>query len=320
MISAAWYSVVQFKLNLGKLDQLADVIMYIHRTYSVPSDIKEMELIHIIDSLDDNRVNASIENLTNYVPYRLLTPFFSRELTRKPDHQKNALICELSMQTDRFFYKVSKTSKDILVNDAWMEYILLNQNFIWGWLNYKLIHFLQKRNPNVPAIPFKITPPGKRDLGLAGKTWNKIIAQTDAFDIYSDQPFTSENLSSYGGLSIDHFLPWSFVLHDEMWNLVPTFKNINSSKGNRLPSVDAYLDKLCHIQYKALEYLVQNEHSRVIEDYLTLNISINSSTMLSGLFKNVFEKKLKDTILPLYQIAYNQGFEVWRFDPIILRT
>ncbi|MDU1032741.1 HNH endonuclease domain-containing protein [Clostridium sp.] len=27
---------------------------------------------------------------------------------------------------------------------------------------------------------------------------------------------------------MDHFIPWSFAFHDQMWNLVPTFNNINS--------------------------------------------------------------------------------------------
>ncbi|MDY5576621.1 MAG: HNH endonuclease domain-containing protein [Lachnospiraceae bacterium] len=35
-------------------------------------------------------------------------------------------------------------------------------------------------------------------------------------------------------ISIDHFVPWSYVAHDEMWNLNPTTKSINSSKRNNL--------------------------------------------------------------------------------------
>ena len=31
--------------------------------------------------------------------------------------------------------------------------------------------------------------------------------------------------ANLGPLSIDHFIPWGFVLHDEAWNLVPMFRN-----------------------------------------------------------------------------------------------
>ena len=38
--------------------------------------------------------------------------------------------------------------------------------------------------------------------------------------------FTDQNISKYGGMSLDHFIPWSFVLHNEIWNLYPMYKNL----------------------------------------------------------------------------------------------
>lgn len=34
--------------------------------------------------------------------------------------------------------------------------------------------------------------------------------------------------------SIDHIIPWSYIYHDDLWNLVYTHKSCNSSKSNRL--------------------------------------------------------------------------------------
>ncbi len=34
--------------------------------------------------------------------------------------------------------------------------------------------------------------------------------------------------------SIDHVIPWSYIYHDDLWNLVYTHKGCNSSKSNRL--------------------------------------------------------------------------------------
>ena len=34
--------------------------------------------------------------------------------------------------------------------------------------------------------------------------------------------------------SIDHVIPWSYIYHDDLWNLVYTHKSCNSSKSNRL--------------------------------------------------------------------------------------
>ena len=45
-------------------------------------------------------------------------------------------------------------------------------------------------------------------------------------------------------ISVDHFVPWQYVAHDELWNLHPTTKSINSSKSNNLPVWDRYFSQL----------------------------------------------------------------------------
>ena len=35
--------------------------------------------------------------------------------------------------------------------------------------------------------------------------------------------------------NVDHFIPWSFVMNDELWNLMPMDSSLNSAKNNRLP-------------------------------------------------------------------------------------
>lgn len=82
-------------------------------------------------------------------------------------------------------------------------------------------------------------------------------------DIYTGKDFTKENYEIYGGLSIDHFIPWSFVLHDEMWNLVPTFKNINSSKSDKLLNYNRYIDDFCDMQYMAVTYILEKESKKI---------------------------------------------------------
>jgi hypothetical protein len=37
-------------------------------------------------------------------------------------------------------------------------------------------------------------------------------------------------------ISLDHYVPWSFVVHDQLWNLIPTTKSVNSKKSDLLPS------------------------------------------------------------------------------------
>jgi CRISPR/Cas system Type II protein with McrA/HNH and RuvC-like nuclease domain len=44
-------------------------------------------------------------------------------------------------------------------------------------------------------------------------------------------------------IAVDHFVPWSFVHSDELWNFVLTSQSLNSKKGSKLPA-EKYLEKL----------------------------------------------------------------------------
>lgn len=111
-------------------------------------------------------------------------------------------------------------------------------------------------------------------------------------------------------LSINHFIPWRFVLHDEMGNLVPTFKNINSSKSDKLLKYDTYINDFCDIQYKAVTYLAQKGKERGLEGFIDVLKIENFYEYLQYKTKEDFNEKLKQCISPVDQIAENQGFEV----------
>lgn len=111
-------------------------------------------------------------------------------------------------------------------------------------------------------------------------------------------------------MSIDHFIPWRFVLHDEMWNLVPTFKNINSKKSDNLLLFDVYIKDFCDVQYKAFSYLCHKKLDNILEQYAdALNLE-NPIEYYKFNSQDNFEKKMRLCISPLYQIADNQGFQV----------
>lgn len=105
-----------------------------------------------------------------------------------------------------------------------------------------------------------------------------------------------------------------------MWNLLPSFKNINSSKNNDLPELDKYLMTFCNLQYEFFEFVrtngmnkkSQKEVEKDLEDYVHI---MPSEWEYERAWQQVSEDKFKEclrsTIVPLYQIAYNQGYNVW---------
>lgn len=313
MISNAWYSILEYNLNFGLQDRLYDVVTYIHKKYNKDPQIKEKDLLDFLDRIEgkeDPQLESMVKWFYRYVPYRLQSPFFKEKLVGMADHKKNNYIVNLANNTSKALYKIDKSQKEIYINTQWMEYIHRNQKIVYGWLESKLIYFLQRKNPNVPAIPFKLKPAQKRNLTKAKKFWKDINNCIEIKDIYTELNFTSENTQKLGVLSIDHFIPWSFVLHDELWNLTPTFQKVNSSKNNSLPNIDKYIDNFCNLQYLAfVTAQKKNMHQKLVQDYFTVDKRLIIDDRMIP--KKQFVRSLKDTILPLYQIAFNQGYSLW---------
>ncbi|MCY6957207.1 HNH endonuclease domain-containing protein [Clostridium brassicae] len=316
MIANAWYPLLQYHLSFGFFDKLHEVILYASSRYGFDSNIKEKEIIDRLEEDDDKELSRRIKVFYNMVPYRLIAPFFVEELRGLKDGKKNRIIENLSNEKEDALYKIVSENRErkIIINDEWFRYIESNQAIIKGWINYKLIYFLQKRNPNVPAIPLKLEPPYTRELTYAKKFWRYVIQENVGVkDIYTNQEFNAENFNRYGVMSIDHFIPWSFVLHDEMWNLVPTFKNINSSKNNNLVPIEKYFNPFCDMQYMAFNILIGLKKDKVLEEYLNTCKTLNISLLINkgeSIGREAFYESLKNSIYPLYQIAYNQGYEV----------
>lgn len=311
MIVYSWYPLLQYKLNYGVFDNLKKPVNYIATKYNLPNNYDENKLLDFVYLNDDKELNKIMKELTYNVPYRLLSPFFTDKLKGQKDSIKNKMITELSLESENCLYKIVKDEKDkIILNEGWKDYLQKNYKVIKGWIYYKVVCFLQKRNPNVPAIAFKIEAPKSRNLTRPTTLWKEIITSKNINDIYTNMDFTEENYNRLGGLSIDHFIPWSFVLHDEMWNLTPTFKNINSSKSDNLPSYSEYIDKFCNVQYEAFSYLCDKKKEKDLECYIDVMRLENPFEFLKYKSREEFNDKLKQTISPIYQIALNQGFEV----------
>ncbi|MDU7240403.1 HNH endonuclease domain-containing protein [Clostridium sp.] len=310
MLTAAWYPTLQYKLYFGQFDNLVKSINYISSIYCVPTNINNNELLEFICSLDDNILNKQMKDLTNNVPYMLLTPFFDDKIKGTSSSKRVRKIIELSLSESGVLYKIIKDSNNIVMDEEWAIYMKSNYKVIKSWIYYKLSCFLQKRNPNVPAIIFKLDPPISRSLSKATRIWTSIIADRNVKDIYTGREFSRKNYDELGVLSIDHFIPWSFVMHDEMWNLVPTFKNINSSKSDKLLRYENYIDDFCDIQYEAFSFMCDNNRKKDLEPYVDILRLENPLDFYKYKRKEGFSEKLKTSIAPIYQIAVNQGFNV----------
>ncbi|MBV9671480.1 MAG: hypothetical protein JO076_01470, partial [Verrucomicrobia bacterium] len=71
--------------------------------------------------------------------------------------------------------------------------------------------------------------------------------------MYSELPIESR-------YDIDHFLPWSFVTHDLIWNLTPVHKSENVRKSGAIPSL-RYLDRLVNQHADAVQIVARKLES-----------------------------------------------------------
>ena len=109
----------------------------------------------------------------------------------------------------------------------------------------KKIKYLQDRNPGVPGIIYKLEPENEKQRKLQNvrKLWAAVFDISDIRDIYSGNPLEKKKYE------IDHFVPWSFITNDEMWNLMPVNSSLNSSKRDRLPDWNTYFSGFAQNQF-----------------------------------------------------------------------
>lgn len=322
MIADAWYMVTEYHLRLGPTgttDNLEDVVKYIGQIHPFVSSEKREKIIEFLEKCDDKTVLKYKQTLTLNVPYRLQVPFYDEiSIENKQwSGSKQILANQINQQRRLMYYFVLINGLDttIEVNSLWAEYLIQNREILMGWLQLNLIHYLQNKNPSVPGIAEKITPSVSRDLNRVRKYWKLIIKLDPSItDIYGNFPLIDESIS------VDHFIPWQFVAHDELWNLHPTTRNINSSKNNSLPAWDTYFESLGELEYRA--YLMKQQYPQVSKEfdncalYHLNNQEIRNQLYQQGLGRGDFIQRLEKVVEPVYISAKNCGFREWNYEAV----
>lgn len=190
------------------------------------------------------------------MPYRLLRPFFAADTRGLSDFQINERIARLADGNPKSPYFYTADRRAIILEPHWLEYLSRNSAILRGWTRYSLAEYLQARNPSVPGIIAKIAPPLAREaLARQSRWWNMALALlgNKTRCIYSGQVLSAPEIS------LDHYLPWSFVTHDKLWNLIPVPRAINSAKSDSIPA-EKYLDTMVELHYAALSSMHGSLH------------------------------------------------------------
>lgn len=302
MIANAWYIVHYFHLNFGKADVLHDTIVRLASSYEIPINLDINSLVSTLkQKLSDKDKKKLWTERTKYVAPLFLKPWFNKM------SEKEIIINSTTYLNDCLYsIEKEKNASYININPKWEEYLWQNAKILEDFCYWNLCLFLQNHNPNVPNIANKmIKPLSRNNLNKQKKFWNIYIEQCGSIECI----YTHNKITATTNYDLDHFIPWSFVAHDLNWNLIPADVSINKQKSNNLPNLDVYLKPLATLQHQALQVVYEtNPQNIVLEDYRSLELNLdkilrmNNSDFYALYYKNM---------LPLFQIAQNQGFNIW---------
>jgi HNH endonuclease len=303
MLATIWYPLDYYKLSFGAQDQFKDIAKFISAQLTINTKGNAPDLLaQLHNQLTESELQGiyqRVKQLLRWVPFRFIRPFFEIETKGLPDHHVNKAIVDLSNQYPKAPYHFN--GDYIVINEVWVDYFQRYQYILRGFTSWHLVRFLQKNNPNVIAISEKLERPVERDFRLAKPFWNKYLTEhVDLTCIYSDQLITKDNIS------LDHYLPFSYVAHDQIWNLIPTTRNVNSAKNNWLPDTDLYFDKYAQLQFDAFQFYAESGQTKSLEDYSVL-FRENTETIQNQPF-SWFRERLSQSIFPQLQTAQNMGF------------
>ncbi len=322
MIANAWYSVVEFHIHLSGIvegevrDGLERAVIKLAELSHLSSNASKVEIKNAIKEYD-NDLKQEKKQLTNMVPYRALAGFFvkSDQGVNWENLTKLVSYIEYFDKSISILPYILGTSpglkKEVIFSRDWMNMIQDNTVEILGWIQFEKIKWLQNNNPDVPGLVYKLEPLNEkmRKLGNVRKLWDAILDTNSINDVFTG------DIIDKNSFDVDHFVPWSFVMNDELWNLMPMDSSLNSSKSNKLPKWDPFFERFASNQF--LMYQKKNEYESIhklfekcYRDNLH-SIWANQELYRPGNTQVEFYNILEKNMRPVYDSARRQGYQLW---------
>jgi hypothetical protein len=322
MLAIAWFPHTFFKLSFGTQDTLAKKLDSLTIDVDSSSSRFFAEDKRALRSMLERTDLTGAMRLMDFVPYRLLIPFLEQKL-RGIDKGawmvlENAMprVANENFNELRPLYRFDKSEykdcRSLFINSEWASYLQSHFSIVYGWASWNWLQYMQKRNPTTPGISNKLFMPSKRDsLAKQTRYWRQILESPAGLDfncIYSGAILLPDQFT------LDHYLPWSFVVHDQLSNLIPAPRSVNSSKSNNIPST-SYFRSFVELQHKGLvaarNLFPKSKLDKVVDSYIS-DLHIRSPEDLF-VFDRLFDA-YGQSLSPLVTLAINQGFTGdWRF-------
>ncbi|MCD8503166.1 MAG: HNH endonuclease [Bacillaceae bacterium] len=178
-------------------------------------------------------------------------------------------------------YSFDNKKEMIKVNGSFYSFMQRYQRVLTYLANYHLALFLEKFNEhgNTEGMLLKVENISKRSS--LDPFYQVLSSFYDNSCFYCGKPIKSRNKAH-----VDHFIPWSFVQTDQLWNLVIACSPCNLSKNDKLP------------RKHFIEHLVER----------------NRKLLVIGDIRNREDMKVyrPDKVIELYNYSKENGFtDIW---------
>ena len=186
-------------------------------------------------TLDFGKVNKCEKEC---VSERILCTVFGSERSKKgivvPRFQKVRI--GKSWEVAKKFYDYDDQKKAITINEDSRRFFAKNHAILHDEVTFVWAKYLDGANGGLPGLLAKVEAARTRPLRNAAC----MKAAREMFLGGGEECFYCGCRLDRKTIQVDHFIPWSFIFDDQLWNLVPSCSCCNGRKSNLLPDADAY--------------------------------------------------------------------------------
>ncbi len=307
MVAKSWVPTQRFKLSFGYWDRITKVIEALKNPandFQFSVKYKEAEVLKALETFakvnPKNFKTIIFDPLIQEVSFRFLNPWHSKAASSLKESIKDATLQDP--------YLFPNGSWDFIeVPSQWAAFFRENYSLLKDFTYWNFADFLQTKNTAVPGLVKKLELPAARlSLDSQRRFWLSYLdSEHVTKDIYGHD-FKADSFA------LDHYLPWTFVVHNQIWNLTPVEKSLNSSKNDLIPD-EPFIAPLARQHQNLVKYHYRTDPNRS-EDFFEqyenfLGITIADFVSAS---ETVIIDKYKEHLDPLTQTALNMGFQLWQ--------
>lgn len=219
------------------------------RQKAVTNDNRETYLEQVLHS--------AVEKYQIYepIPYESLTSQMMLDISHQVKIKcKKYVVGALYEDTNHLFYSFSKKDEWIKINPIMYQFVCKHKVVIEKLNYYEWARFLERVNEDSIAVKIidKIEESAKRN--------NLSVYRQILYEEFEMKTcFYCGRRLSPDKIDVDHFIPWSFIKDDNLWNLVLACPSCNRQKNDKLPA-GKYLDNLMN---RNQHIIIENKRSNV---------------------------------------------------------